>query len=153
MGQILREIGMIARCFDTISNVEFKDLELAKGQYLYLVRVCENPGIISNKLSEMLKVDRTTTARAISKLEESGFIEIKKDDVNKRILRIYPTEKGKITYEVLKKEENYSEMVSLQGFSEEEKDILTKLLVRVRENIQSDWEVIKKGGTRKYLNK
>lgn len=144
---------MIARCFDTISNVEFKDLELAKGQYLYLVRVCENPGIISNKLSEMLKVDRTTTARAISKLEKFGFIEIKKDDVNKRILRIYPTEKGTITYEVLKEEEDYSEVVSLQGFSEEEIDILTKLLVRVRENIQSDWEVIKKGGTRKYLNK
>jgi DNA-binding MarR family transcriptional regulator len=153
MGQILREIGMIARCFDTISNVEFKELELAKGQYLYLVRVCENPGIISNKLSEMLKVDRTTTARAISKIEASGFIEIKKDDVNKKILRLYPTEKGKKTYEFLKEEECYSDLMSLQGFSEDEKELLTKLLVRMRENIQSDWEVIKKGGTRRYLNK
>lgn len=153
MSQILREIGMIARCFDTISNVEFKELELAKGQYLYLVRVCENPGIISNKLSEMLKVDRTTTARAISKIEASGFIKIRKDDVNKKILRLYPTEKGKKTYEFLKEEEEYSDIVSLQGFSENEKELLTRLLVRLRENIQSDWEVIKKGGTRKYLNK
>lgn len=153
MGEILREIGMIARCFETISNVEFKEFELAKGQYLYLVRICENPGIISNKVSEMLKVDRTTTARAINKLEKSGFIEIRKDNVNKRILRIYPTEKGRMTYEFLKEEEGYSDFISLQGFSEEEKDILSKLLVRMRENIQSDWEVIKKGGTRKYLNK
>jgi DNA-binding MarR family transcriptional regulator len=153
MGQILREIGMIARCFETISNVEFKEFELAKGQYLYLVRICENPGIISNKVSEMLKVDRTTTARAINKLEKSGFIEIRKDDVNKRILRIYPTEKGRTTYEFLKEEECYSDFISLQGFSEEEKDILSKLIVRMRENIQCDWEVIKKGGTRKYLNK
>lgn len=153
MGQILREIGMIARCFDTISNVEFKELKLSKGQYLYLVRICENPGIISNKLSKMLKVDRTTTARAISKIEASGFIQIKKDDVNKKILRLYPTEKGKKTYEFLKEEEYYSDLMSLQGFSEDEKELLTKLLVRMRENIQSDWEVIKKGGTRKYLNK
>ncbi len=153
MGQILREIGMIARCFETISNVEFKEFELAKGQYLYLVRICENPGIISNKVSEMLKVDRTTTARAINKLEKSGFVEMRKDNVNKRILRVYPTEKGRTTYKFLKEEEVYSDFISLQGFSEEEKDILSKLLVRVRENIQSDWEVIKKGGTRKYLNK
>lgn len=153
MGQILREIGMIARCFETISNAEFKEFELAKGQYLYLVRICENPGIISNKVSEILKVDRTTTSRAINKLEKSGFVEMRKDNVNKKILRIYPTEKGRMTYKFLKEEEAYSDFISLQGFSEEEKDILSKLLARVRENIQSDWEVIKKGGTRKYLNK
>lgn len=151
MGQILREIGMIARCFETISNIEFKEYELAKGQYLYLVRICENPGIISNKVSEMLKVDRTTTARAIDKLENSGFIETRKDNMNKRILRIYPTEKGMATYGFLKEEEDYSDFVSLQGFSEKEKVILSNLLGRLRENIQSDWEFVKKGCKRKYL--
>lgn len=92
----------------------------------------------------MLKVDRTTTARAINKLEKSGFVEMRKGNVNKRILRVYPTEKGRTTYKFLKEEEVYSDFISLQGFSEEEKDILSKLLVRVKENIQSDWEVIKK---------
>ena len=46
MKGILREIGMIARALDSISNIEFKEYDLTKGQYLYLVRVCENPGII-----------------------------------------------------------------------------------------------------------
>ena len=31
MTEILREIGTIARALDSISNVEFKDLELSKG--------------------------------------------------------------------------------------------------------------------------
>ncbi len=74
MQGILREIGMIARCLDTISNVEFKEYSLSKGQYLYLVRICENPGIIQEKLAEMIKVDRTTAARAIQKLEQQGMI-------------------------------------------------------------------------------
>ncbi len=64
---ILREIGMIARALDSISNIEFKEYDLTKGQYLYLVRICENPGIIQEKLAEMIKVDRTTAARAIKK--------------------------------------------------------------------------------------
>ncbi len=44
MKEILREIGMIARALDSISNIEFKEYELTKGQYLYLVRICESPG-------------------------------------------------------------------------------------------------------------
>ncbi len=49
MTDILREIGMIARALDSISNIEFKELSLTRGQYLYLVRVCENPGIIQER--------------------------------------------------------------------------------------------------------
>ena len=81
MKGILREIGMIARALDSISNIEFKEYDLTKGQYLYLVRVCENPGIIQEKLAEMIKVDRTTAARAIKKLELHGFIERKKINI------------------------------------------------------------------------
>lgn len=41
MKEILREIGVIARALDSISNIEFKEYDLTKGQYLYLVRICE----------------------------------------------------------------------------------------------------------------
>ncbi len=49
MKEILREIGMIARALDSISNLEFKELNLSKGQYVYIVRICENPGIIQEQ--------------------------------------------------------------------------------------------------------
>ena len=91
MEEILREIGMIARALDSISNIEFKEYDLTKGQYLYLVRICENPGIIQEKLAEMIKVDRTTAARAIKKLELNGFIEKKADHQNKKIKKLFVT--------------------------------------------------------------
>ncbi|EAC2976672.1 MarR family transcriptional regulator, partial [Listeria monocytogenes] len=50
MKDILRDIGVIARALDSISNIEFKELNLAKGQFIYLVRICENQGIIQEKL-------------------------------------------------------------------------------------------------------
>ncbi|KHE71791.1 MarR family transcriptional regulator, partial [Halobacillus sp. BBL2006] len=85
MKEILREIGMIARALDSISNIEFKEYDLTRGQYLYLVRICESPGIIQEKVAEMIKVDRTTAARSIKKLEMNGFIEKKEDEHNKKI--------------------------------------------------------------------
>ena len=72
---ILREIGIIARALDSIANIEFRDLNLARGQYLYLVRIAEQPGIIQEELSELLKVDRSTVARSVKKLEERGLIQ------------------------------------------------------------------------------
>lgn len=90
MNDILREIGMIARALDSISNIEFKDLDLTRGQYLYLVRIYENPGIIQEKLAEMIKVDRTTAARAIKKLEMQGFIQKLPDEQNKKNKKTVP---------------------------------------------------------------
>lgn len=75
MTEVLRDIGVISRALDSIANIEFKDLDLTRGQYLYLVRIKENPGIIPDHLAEMIKVDRTTASRAIQKLEKNGFIE------------------------------------------------------------------------------
>ncbi|MCM3169858.1 MULTISPECIES: MarR family winged helix-turn-helix transcriptional regulator [Peribacillus] len=150
MKEILREIGMIARALDSISNIEFKEHDLTKGQYLYLVRICENPGIIQEKLAEMIKVDRTTAARAIKKLEINGFIEKKEDKHNKKIKKLFPTEKGKNVYPFIKRENDYSNIVALEGFSEREVVTISDLLHRVRKNVEKDWEFVKKGNKRNY---
>ncbi|KOR80571.1 MarR family transcriptional regulator [Peribacillus frigoritolerans] len=150
MKEILREIGMIARALDSISNIEFKEHDLTKGQYLYLVRICENPGIIQEKLAEMIKVDRTTAARAIKKLEINGFIEKKEDKHNKKIKKLFPTEKGKNVYPFIKRENDYSNIVALEGFSEREVETISDLLQRVRKNVEKDWEYVKKGNKRNY---
>lgn len=150
MKEILREIGMIARALDSISNIEFKEYDLTKGQYLYLVRICENPGIIQEKLAEMIKVDRTTASRAIKKLEKNGFIERREDKYNKKIKKIFPTMKGENVYPKIKRENDHSNSVALAGFSEREVEIISHLLQRVRKNIEVDWEYVKKGNKRSY---
>ncbi|OBA06774.1 MarR family transcriptional regulator [Paenibacillus polymyxa] len=150
MKEVLREIGMIARALDSISNIEFKEYDLTKGQYLYLVRICENPGIIQEKLAEMIKVDRTTASRAINKLVINGFIEKKEDQHNKKINKLFPTEKGNNVYPFIKREHDYSDNVALAGFSESEVNTIFILLQRVRKNISDEWEFVKKGNKRNY---
>ncbi|TKH36764.1 MarR family transcriptional regulator [Paenibacillus polymyxa] len=150
MKEVLREIGMIARALDSISNIEFKEYDLTKGQYLYLVRICENPGIIQEKLAEMIKVDRTTASRAIQKLVINGFIEKKEDLHNKKINKLFPTEKGNNVYPFIKREHDYSDNVALAGFSESEVNTIFNLLQRVRKNISDEWEFVKKGNKRNY---
>lgn len=150
MAEILREIGMIARALDSIANIEFKEYDLTRGQYLYLIRICENPGIIQEKLAEMIKVDRTTASRAIKKLEANGFIEKRIDSANRKIKRIFPTEKGNEISPNISRENEHSERVALQGLSEDESALLLGLLQKVRKNVEGDWEYVKKGNKRNY---
>lgn len=151
MVEILRDIGTIARALDSIANVEFKNYKLSKGQYLYIVRIYENPGIIPDKLAELVKVDRTTAARSINKLVENGLIKKMTDPANKKIRRLYVTSKGIEVVPIIQKENDYSNTVALQGFTEEEALQFSSMLKKISTNIDSDWKIVKKGHKRNYL--
>lgn len=151
MTDVLREMGMIARALDSIANIEFKEYQLSKGQYLYLTRIFENPGIIPDKLAEMIKVDRTTAARAIKKLEEKGFIEKKPDSKNKKIRRLFVTAEGAELAPIIQLENEYSNQIALQNLSAQEVEAFTKTLRTLTANIDEEWLSVKKGNKRAYL--
>lgn len=151
MTDVLREIGKIARALDSIANIEFKEYQLSKGQYLYLTRIFENPGIIPDKLAEMIKVDRTTAARAIKKLEEKGFIEKKPDSKNKKIRRLFVTAEGAELAPIIQQENEYSNQIALQNLSAQEVEAFTKTLRTLTANIDEEWLSVKKGNKRPYL--
>lgn len=150
MIDILRDIGIIARALDSISNIEFKDINLSKGQYVYLVRICENPGIIQEQLVEMLKIDRATASRAIKNMEQNGIITKRTDKENKKNKLLYATEKGQELYSFIIRENEHSNSVALEDLTETEVTILVGLLKKVKNNISNDWLYVKNGNKRKY---
>ena len=150
MNDTLREIGSISRMLDAIANIEFKELKLNKGQYIYLVRIFENEGIIPERLAEVIKVDRTTLSRAVRKLEENGFILKESDPFNKKIKHLYTTEKGKHVVQFILRENEYSNKIATTQLSASEIETVTNLLSKIRESIESDWAIVKNGGKRDY---
>lgn len=150
MEDILRNIGIISRALDSISNIEFKELNLNKGQFVYLVRICENPGIIQEQLVEMLKIDRATASRAIKNLEKHDFIIKKNEENNRKNKLLFPTEKGLEIYPFIIRENEHSNSVALKGFDKAEIAKLAKDLERVKNNISDDWLYVKKGNKREY---
>ncbi|WP_195549943.1 MarR family winged helix-turn-helix transcriptional regulator [Streptococcus australis] len=148
--KVLREIGIIARALDSIANIEFRDLDLARGQYLYLVRIGEQPGIIQEELSDLLKVDRSTVARSVKKLADKGLIRELTDPSNQKIKKWILTEKGQALYPFILAEHAYSEKTALKGFSKPEILQLEEWLAKMRENVAADWELVKKGQKRNY---
>lgn len=150
MSDILREIGIIARALSSISNIEFKEINLNKGQYLFLSRIAENPGIINDDLADLTKVDRTVVAKSVKKLENEGFIIKENDPDNKKIRHLFLTEKGQQAYDYLLREENYSEQQALLQIPEDEQQQLLITLKKISQNVSADWDYVKKGNKRLY---
>ena len=140
---ILREIGALSRCINSINDVKFKEINLQKGQFTFLTRICENHGINLIDLSNLLKVDKTTTTKAVQKLIEAGYIHKERDAVDKRIWRLYPMEKAQEVYAFIIDEENRSIEICLNNFTSEEKDLVNNLVKKMRENIENHWREIK----------
>ena len=140
---ILREVGTLSRCIHTISDTKFRDLDLQKGQFIFLTRVCENPGINQIDLSNLLKVDKTTTAKALQKLIDAGYIRKARDEQDKRMWRLYAESKGLDTYSQLIEEENRNISVCFAHFSEGEKETVLTLIKKMCNNIENDWNRLK----------
>lgn len=147
---ILRQIGSISRALDSIANIEFKDLKLNRGQYLYLTRIYEDPGIISDRLASALNVDRTTTARGVKKLEVAGLIYKETDKNNKKIKHLYVTSIGNKLAQEIEKENIYSNKLMTAGLSKDEQKQLQKYLKIIERNANENWSFVKNGGKRKY---
>lgn len=148
--RVLREVGMIARCVNTIADAEYRRFSLEKGQFLYVVRVCEYPGINQETLSNMLKVDRSTTAKAVGKLIKQGYIRKERSEKDKRSYKLYPTPRARQAYDVLRGVEDNAAEHALRNFTDDERMMVLTLLAKMRKNVEQDWETMK-AGKRQYL--
>ena len=110
---------------------------------MFLTRICEKPGVNLIDLSNLLKVDKTTTTKVTQKMIEVGYICKNRDDNDKRMWRLYPEEKGLEIYEFLIQDENRNIEICFNNFTVEEKDLAYKLVKNMRENIENEWKETK----------
>lgn len=140
---ILREIGTLSRCIHSICDIKFKELNIQKGQFIFLTRICENPGVNLVDLSTLLKVDKTTTTKAIQKLITEDFIYKERDAEDKRMWRLFPKAKALNAYEEIIEEENRNIDICFNNFSVEEKNTVYELVKKMSENIEDHWKETK----------
>ncbi|HWQ61722.1 MAG TPA: MarR family transcriptional regulator, partial [Negativicutes bacterium] len=90
----LREVGALARCIHSINDLKYRELGLQRGQFIFLTRVVEHPGVNLAELSAMLRVDKTTTTKAVQKLLAAGLVARERDAADARMWRLVPTDRA-----------------------------------------------------------
>ena len=109
---------------------------IGRGQWYFFNRLLlGEDGISQEQLSAEMFVDTAHTARALKKLEDSGYIYRQTDAADARKKRAYITEKARsIKEEYHQVYKNLNEVLT-KGFTPEEAALARTLLYRMRDNI------------------
>lgn len=98
MFDVIREIGAITRTIQTHSNATFRELGLDNNRFIYVIRVCEQPGMFMGALADAIQIDRTTAFRTVKKLVADGWLTLREDTSDKRLRCVFPTAKATALY-------------------------------------------------------
>ncbi|OXM83930.1 MarR family transcriptional regulator [Paenibacillus rigui] len=124
-----------------IISSELAPYRIGSGQYIFLMAIAFQQPITQKALSEKLLIDKTTTAKAITKLEAEGYVRRETDPVDNRYQLLYLTESG---HEVVPKVQDALSRVknkTRKGMTDEEYDVLLGLLKIVLHNLTDQEEM------------
>ncbi|MGI5059273.1 MarR family winged helix-turn-helix transcriptional regulator [Treponema pectinovorum] len=114
-------------------NVGLKELATSHGNILF--SLSQNETMNLGELAKRINRDKSTTTILVKKLQNEGFIEIKKDETDARKKIIQLTTKGKSYNEQTAKVSNDLISTCYKGFSQDEKKQLVELLNKLCLNL------------------
>ena len=132
MNQIIRDITEITRCGVQYRTDCFAPMGLKACHGSYLQEICARPGISQEQLAESICINKSNVARQAAALEEGGFITRKTCGRDKRVMRLYPTEKTLELLPRIREIMHAWQQRLTQDLTEQEQELLAQMLRKVK---------------------
>lgn len=110
-------------------------------QYMYIIKICGEPGMTQGSLMESVYVHPSNIVRTISALEKKGYITKDACDEDRRTCRLYPTEKAFLVVGELKNIVSNTQEMLMEDVTEEEREIFQRVLMKAGKRIAKELDV------------
>ena len=138
-----RYISVIYRHLQILLNNRLNSYGVGSGQYIFISAIYKNRGISQKDLTKLIKIDRATTAKALLKLEQNGYVDRIKDKDDKRYHKLYLTKKGIDFIPILDEiQDNLTNILS-EGMDPDEYSKTIKSLELIFNNVQNSVSLLK----------
>lgn len=128
MYTITRSMNNLVRCMNLYRAEQLAPLELKSCHAGYLLEICACPGISQEQLSRRIYANKSNVARQLAALEESGYVRRSPGEEDRRVMRVYPTEKALAALPRIQEIMDRWEKVVAGQLSVQERERLTALL-------------------------
>ena len=133
MPKIMKDITEITRVSVQYRTDSFAPMGLKACHGSYLQEICARPGISQEQLAASICINKSNVARQAAALEEAGFIERRPCGKDKRIMRLYPTEKTlALLPEIDRIMDSWQELLT-RDLSEQEQALLEAMLEKMKQ--------------------
>ncbi len=100
-------------------------------QYVVLEALWHREGLTAVELGQLLTIDKATLSGILDRMADADLLIKQHDTQDKRMLRLYPTEKANSLKDQLIAERNQANEELLAGFTQEERILLRRLLLSI----------------------
>ncbi|EGG34295.1 transcriptional regulator, MarR family [Paenibacillus sp. HGF5] len=128
-------ISAIYRHMQILISAELAPYRVGSGQYIFLMAIAFQQPITQKALSKKLLIDKTTTAKAITKLEAEGYVRREADPADNRYQLLYLTESGRQVVPKVQEALDRVKNKTRKGITDEEYDLFVALLKTVLRNL------------------
>jgi DNA-binding MarR family transcriptional regulator len=122
----------VSRLMRTVFDRRMRSLGLTRAQWLALTRLHRRPGASQSELAVMMEIERAPAGRILDRLEEKGWVERNVDPADRRINRIYLTDRGRRMHAAISPIAEATVNDALADLSAAERQRVMELLGRVK---------------------
>jgi DNA-binding MarR family transcriptional regulator len=133
--EIAWEIGETSRMLKRHFNRHATSMGATSAQWRAMFRLSREPGMKQVELADRLDVEPITAGRIVDRLEEAGLVERRRDPVDRRVWRLYLTDKADPVIERLKIIAEGLLAGAMAGISQDEINVMRLTLERIRQNV------------------
>ncbi|MDE6208828.1 MAG: MarR family transcriptional regulator [Lachnospiraceae bacterium] len=135
-----RSITILDRLMKMYYDHALSDYEIGWGQQFYVEYIYDHPGASAQEMVECIRVDKATLTKTVKKLSEIDYIKIVTDEKDKRIKKMYLTEKAIPAAKRIKEIHNSFYQTLCSGISAPDILLTEQILDKMMKNInQKVW--------------
>lgn len=141
MARLMRDITEITRCGSQYRSDNLAQIGLKGCHASYLLEICADPGISQETLARRICINKSNVARQAAVLEEGGFVTRSPSETDKRVVRLYPTEKTLALLPQIRKILSDWSQYLTQDLTAEERNQLALILAKMKDRATAWMEV------------
>src|SRR5579875_484222 len=132
LGYLIHDVSRLRRvCFDR----ELAPLGITRSQWWVVAFVSRNDGLTQTQLANELDVGKVALGALIERLEASGFVERRTLGSDRRVKRVFLTEKAdKFIVDLIPTTESFNERI-LEGIPRKDLEVTAKTLYAMKKNL------------------
>ncbi len=92
---LIRKIGLLYRYMMRAIDSEMAALDIGAGRFSYLFMLYLREGLTQQEMAYRLQADKAAVARTLAQMERQGFVERRPDQGDRRVVRVYLTERAR----------------------------------------------------------
>jgi MarR family transcriptional regulator for hemolysin len=135
--EVAWELAETSRMLRRQFNRHAASIGTTSTQWRAMFRLSREPGMKQVELADRLDVEPITAGRIVDRLEDAGLVERRRDPVDRRVWKLYLTDKADPIIEQLKIVAEQVLAGALNGISADERAALRDTLLRIRENVSA----------------